>query len=113
MTKLYWLLLGSLVVWRVTYLLHAENGPSNRLSRLRKRLGSGFLGSLLDCFYCLSLWIAAPLAWVIGENTLERILLWPALSAGAIVLERVTREPDVPPALYFEESEDPDGLLRK
>ena len=113
MTKIYWLTLGTLAVWRITYRVHAEHGPWNWLSRLRKRLGSGLLGNLLDCFYCLSLWIAAPMAWVIGETTLERGLLWPALSAGAIALERVTREPEVPSALYFEESEDPNGMLRR
>lgn len=112
MSRLYWLVLGTLVVWRVTSLLYAEDGPWDLLARLRQRLARGIFGGLLDCFYCLSLWVAAPLAWVIGAGTLERILLWPALSAGAILLERATREIELPTARYFEEKEDEHGLLR-
>lgn len=86
----YSLALGVLVVWRLTHLLFAEDGPWNVVIRLRQQAGAGFWGSLLDCFNCLSLWIAAPLALLLGTGWTERFLLWPALSAGAIVLERVT-----------------------
>jgi hypothetical protein len=74
---------------------------------------SGFVGKLLDCFYCLSTWVAAPLAYWVAETRLERLLWWPALSAGAILLERVTslRSGDAP-ALYFEDEEKSDVLLR-
>jgi hypothetical protein len=62
---------------------------------------------MLDCFYCLSVWIAAPFAIFLGQKPGERILLWPALSAGAILLERVTdRGHGEAPALFIEESED-------
>jgi hypothetical protein len=33
--------------------------------------------------------VAAPLALLLGGAWAERLLLWPALSAGAILLERV------------------------
>jgi len=82
--------LGVLAVWRVTHLLFAEDGPWDVIIRLRRRAGAGFWGKLLDCFYCLSLWIAAPLAVLLGSGWAERLLLWPALSAGAILLERAT-----------------------
>jgi hypothetical protein len=84
------------------------------LVRLRRCAGSGFAGKLLDCFFCLSLWVAAPLAFLVPETRLERLLWWPALSAGAILLERVTspRSYDAP-ALYFEDQEKPDVLLRR
>ncbi len=36
------------------------------------------------------LWVSLPLAWAIGQTVAERGLLWPALSAGAILLERVS-----------------------
>ena len=85
----YWLVLGVLVVWRVTHLLSAEDGPWDIVIRLRKKAGEGTLGKLLDCFYCLSLWVAAPLALLLGSGWPERLLLWPALSAGAILIERV------------------------
>jgi hypothetical protein len=70
---------------------------------------------LLDCFYCLSLWVAAPLGFLLGENWRERVLLWPALSAGAILLERVTnRAARVPPAPFVEDpvKENDYGMLR-
>lgn len=103
----YWLLLGVLVVWRLTYLLHAEEGPWDVAGRLRRAAGSGFWGRLLDCFYCLSLWISAPLAAFLGSDAAERLLLWPALSGGAILLLRATERTLVsPPALYHEENDD-------
>ena len=88
--EVYRLLLGVLVVWRVTHLLVAEDGPWDVIIRLRRRAGASVWGRLLDCFLCLSLWSAAPLALLLGREWVERLLLWPALSAGAILLERVT-----------------------
>lgn len=112
----YWLLVGVLCVWRVTHLLNAEDGPWDLLVRLRRRAGQGFFGELLDCFYCLSVWISAPLAWWLGSGWKERLLLWPALSAGAIFVERLTsyREEGSPASpTYFEDPEDHDVLLRQ
>jgi hypothetical protein len=103
----YEFLLGVLSVWRITHLLQAEDGPWDVVVHLRRRAGAGFWGQLLDCFYCLSLWIAAPCAIYLGGTLSQRILLWPALSAGAILLERVTdRGHGEAPALFIEESED-------
>lgn len=103
----YRFLLGILSVWRITHLLQAEDGPWDGVVRLRRRAGEGFWGQMLDCFYCLSVWIAAPFAIFLGQKPGERILLWPALSAGAILLERVTdRGHGEAPALFVEESEE-------
>jgi Protein of unknown function (DUF1360) len=107
----YRLVLGSLVTFRVTHLLNAEDGPWQVLARVRRAAGDGFLGSLLDCFYCLSIWVAAPLALLLGETWTERLLLIPALSAAAIAVERLTAQAPMPN--YVEDSEVPDGLLRK
>jgi hypothetical protein len=101
MMQFYRLVLGVLAVWRITHLLNAEDGPWDLLVKLRKLAGNGVFGGLLDCFYCLSLWVSAPLAWLLGHGWEFRLLLWPALSAGAILLERATaREPA---AEYHEE----------
>jgi len=110
----YYLALGILAVWRITHLLHAEDGPWNVFVRFRALFGRGFWGALLDCFYCLSVWIAAPFAWWIGTDWKERLLLWPALSAGAILAERLTAgrdEPQPPPAAYYEEPEEKNDVL--
>lgn len=89
-TRWYGLVLGILTVWRVAHLFYAEDGPGDVFIKLRVWAGTGVWGTVLDCFYCLSLWIAAPLTLVLGEGWEERALLIPALSAGAILLERVT-----------------------
>ena len=108
--ELYWLVLGILGVWRVTHLLHAEDGPWNTLAALRRRAGTGFWGGLLDCFYCSSVWVAAPFAWFLGDGLKARLFLWPALSAGAILLERSTTRAESAHAPYWRE-DDSDVLL--
>src|SRR5260370_41040040 len=102
--KFYWLILGTLAVWRLTYLLQAEDGPWDVVVRLRLAAGNGFWGKLMDCFYCLSLWISAPVAWWIGETWWERIILWLSFLAGASILERATNpEPNAPAYFFVEE----------
>jgi Protein of unknown function (DUF1360) len=109
----YWFLLGVLCVWRLTHLLVAEDGPWRLAARLREAAAGRFGGGLLNCFYCLSLWIAVPIALLIGETLFERVLLWPALSGAAILLERATLPAaDAAPALYAEDKENSDGMLR-
>jgi hypothetical protein len=102
-----------LAVWRLTHLLNAESGPSQLLIRFRERVGSGFWGELLGCFYCLSLWVAVPFALLSGRDWTEKLLLWPALSGAAILLERATSR-ELP--IYNEdplEQESEHELLRK
>jgi hypothetical protein len=104
------LLIGALCCWRVTHLLNAEDGPGEILARFRRLAGDGFLGQLLDCFYCLSLWVAAPFAVLLGTAWREGVLLWLSISAAAILLERTTsRDPMTP--LVREEIDD--ELLRE
>ena len=55
-------------LWRITHLLSAEDGPWDVVIRLRRWTGEGFWGKLLDCFYCLSVWISAPLGYLTGES---------------------------------------------
>lgn len=111
---LYNLVLGILAVWRVTHLLQAEDGPWDVVVHLRRRAGAGFWGQLLDCFYCLSVWAAAPFAVYVGHGLGDGIVLWLALSGGAILLERATaavfRHTQ---ALYVEESEENYVLRQK
>ncbi len=112
--RFYWLFLGVLSVWRVTHLLQAEDGPWDLVASLRKMAGRRFFGKLLDCFYCLSIWISLPLAYALGENLKEQFLLWPSLSAGAIFFERITARGHEPkPAVYFEDEEEEDVMLRE
>lgn len=100
MNSFYWMVLGILSVWRITHLLNAEDGPWKVFVRLRQLAGSGFLGDLLDCFYCLSLWVSMPVAFSLANGWRERLMLWPALSGAAILLERMQKPS---PPQYFEE----------
>jgi hypothetical protein len=114
MSPWYRLVLGALVVWRVTHFFQAEDGPWDIVVRLRRAAGQGFLGKLLDCFYCLSMWVSAPLGIFFGESWTERLLLVLALSAAASLAERATaREEARPQAWYQEDREVDHGVLRK
>lgn len=79
-----------LAVWRITHLLAKEDGPWDMIFKLRKQLGQGFWGSLLDCFYCLSIWVALPFGWGEGSTVQEKLLWWLAFSGAACLLEKVT-----------------------
>lgn len=102
-----WSVVSVLAVWRVTHLLCEEDGPGDLFARLRGALGHGFFGQMLDCFYCLSLWVAALPAWFLGSDWAGRTLLWLGLSGGAILLERATAQtspsPAPPPARWHVE----------
>lgn len=96
-------MLATLAVWRLTHLIAAEDGPFEMIAWMRKRAGQGFWGTMLDCFYCLSVWIALPFAIFMGGSRWHKLLLWPALSASAILLNRVIDRVAPDPPDYFEE----------
>jgi hypothetical protein len=77
----------------VTHLLASEDGPADLIVRFRARLGRGLAGSLMDCFNCLSLWIAAPAALFVTRKPLDWLFTWLALSGAACLLERLGHEP--------------------
>jgi hypothetical protein len=86
-----------LATWRLTHLLASEDGPGDVIASLRRMLGEGFFGSLMDCFYCVSLWIAALVACLLMRKWSEWPLLWLALSGGACLLERLSDRDMVDP----------------
>lgn len=83
-----YLILSILATWRLTHLLSKEDGPFDLVYLLRKKAGAGFFGSLLDCFYCLSLWIALPFAIWLCKGWIESIVCWWAISGAACLLEQ-------------------------
>ncbi len=87
------LVFGALATWRVTHLLAKEDGPADLVIRLRVRLGDRFAGKLMDCFNCLSVWVAAPVALWACRKASDRILAWLALSGAACLFERAVQEP--------------------
>jgi hypothetical protein len=109
MDRGYVFAVGAFAVWRITYAATAESGPARVLVRLRASIARW--GSVLECFYCASVWIALPVAVGIGTTLGERALLWPALSGAACVLHRWTAPREA--ALYWEEPEGNDVLRRR
>jgi len=87
--------LAVLATWRVTHLLASEDGPGDLIFRFRALLGQSVAGRLMDCFNCLSLWIAAPAALFLSMTPMEWFLSWLALSGGACLLERMAKDPVV------------------
>ena len=74
------IVLAVLATWRVTHLLASEDGPADIIVRFRRLLGQSPLGTLMDCFNCLSLWVAAPAALFISRRPVE----WFGDVAGAV-----------------------------
>jgi hypothetical protein len=95
--------LAALATWRVTHLLAEEDGPFDAVVRVRRALGDGQLGELMDCFHCLSMWVAAPLTFTVTRRR-EAPLVWLALSGAACLLQRGA--PDVlrPEAIHAQEA---------
>lgn len=83
------LVLGVLACWRVTHLLALEDGPWNAVLHLRQAAGARWWGRMLDCFHCLSLWVAAALAPLIARSLAEGLLVWLGLSGAACLLQRL------------------------
>ncbi len=86
--------LAVLATWRVTHLLANEDGPADLIFRFRALLGESLAGRLMDCFNCLSLWIAAPAAGFVTRRPMEWLFTWLALSGAACLLQRIVKEPE-------------------
>lgn len=82
-----------------------KDGPFDLVFRIRKKAGAGFFGGLLDCFYCLSIWIAIPFAIWLGNGYKEMFMLWPGFSGMACVIEKflTRRKNDTNPPHYRED----------
>ncbi|HEX4527172.1 MAG TPA: DUF1360 domain-containing protein [Gaiellaceae bacterium] len=102
--------LGALATWRLTHLLAEEDGPAEAVVRLRRAAGTSWIGDLLDCFYCLSLWTAAPVAVAVTRRPRQLPLVWLALSGSACLLERLTQDETAPVTDVARESKVGDPL---
>ncbi len=84
--------LAVLATWRLAHLVAYEDGPANAIARTRARAGESLAGELMDCFNCLSLWAAAPLAVAVAGRRRDAPITWLALSGAACLLERTTKK---------------------
>lgn len=78
--------LCALAVWRLSHLLACEDGPFDLVVRLRQRVGNGFFGRLMDCYYCVTVWIAIPFALLLTHDVITGLVTWMALSGAASAL---------------------------
>ena len=92
MNNPYLFLLCLLAVWRISHLLSQEDGPFDLVIKFRKLFGQGFFGNLLDCFYCLSMWVSIPFAVWLAADWKEGVVTWLALSGGACILFKLTQK---------------------
>jgi hypothetical protein len=104
--------LAVLATWRVTHLLASEDGPADIIVRFRKLLGQSLAGQLMDCFNCLSLWIAAPAALFVSRRPVEWLVASLALSGGACLLERLGHDPVIIQPVSQAPEGDVDHVLR-
>ncbi len=84
--------MSSLAIWRLTHLFWGEDGPWDSFARIRVLAGDIGFGRLLDCFYCLSLWVALPFAPLVSDTWVGGVTAWLAMSGAATLLERATAE---------------------
>ena len=85
-----------LATWRVTHFFVAEDGPWDVIVKIRVALGDSVVGRAMDCSYCLSLWVAAPLSLWVTHQPVSLAITWLAVSGAACLLERgwARREPE-------------------
>lgn len=78
----------ALAVWRLSSLLVNEDGPNEIFADLRARI-KGYTG-LMECIWCLSVWIgfAVAAAWIFYPTETALVCLPFALSALAIGWDR-------------------------
>ena len=92
MTALEKYLLLVIIVWRVTHLLRAEDGPFDLLLKIRNILGKSVIGTMVGCFYCLSIWVGLAAACIEGDTLREIIILTLYYSGASLLLEKLTNK---------------------
>ena len=85
------LILGSLSVWRLTYMLQEESGPFAIFEKLRARIDrmswkDGGIRDGFNCFYCLSVWIAILLVGLFLLSSWIFLTLTFILSISAVAI---------------------------
>lgn len=87
-----------LATWRLSHLIAHEDGPFDAIVSMRRRAGASALGRLMDCPYCLSIWIAVPFAFLLARTPVAWCAAALAISGGASLLERLgERRDELPP----------------
>lgn len=97
------IIIAILATWRLSAMLSYETGPLNAFTWVRELTGiahddfgekvavpNSFFAELLDCVWCISVWLGFVVTVVLYfYPVLVWVLLPFALSAGAILIERL------------------------
>jgi hypothetical protein len=103
---------AALATWRLAHFFYAEDGPWRAALRLRQMLGARQI-DVFACFLCVSVWSALPAALLAGTGWRQIVLLWPALSAVAILVERVAFPDTFIDMPEFSEEQETSDVLRQ
>jgi hypothetical protein len=82
-----WFCLTVLAVWRTTRMLCYERGPFRLFVQLRRLFVALRMASVVTCFHCAAVWIAAAAVVVIYEPLPVSLLLALGAAGGASALE--------------------------
>ncbi len=86
--------LAALATWRLAFLVAREDGPFRIFARLRDHAaGIAFVGELLKCVKCVSMWMAIPFAFFVGGSWVDLVVIWLALGGVAALIDEWTRPP--------------------
>ena len=104
-------LAAALATWRLSHFLHGEDGPWRLVARLRQAFDAGQHG-VLACFFCVSVWPGLLAALLAAADWRQLLLIWPALSAAAVLVERAAFPATFIDAPEFSEDEEISNVLR-
>lgn len=90
-----WLLLSTLVVWRVTAFVCYEEGPFDIMVLLRRGLVRIGLGRLVGCFHCTAVWISLVTVAAVYHPAVTSIFLVLAVAGAASIVERSLTGPEM------------------
>ena len=89
--ELQYFVVLSFCVYRISHLLSQEDGPFNFVINFRKLFGKSQLGQLMDCFFCISIWISFILSFIFVKDTIGNILMEGfAISGAAVAIHKLT-----------------------
>ena len=105
---------GALATWRVAHLLVREDGPGDVVVRVRERIGEHWVGDLLDCFNCTSVWVGAAIAPMATRRRPGIVVTALAMSGAACLLDQRLRTDEPARLIELEpiSEEDNHGMLR-
>lgn len=89
-------LIAALATWRLTYMLHEEDGPFHIFTKMRNyfikmdgdkwKNPESFYAQLFACFKCLSVWVSVPFAAYVANDLWQFPIYILGFSAVAIFL---------------------------